>query len=158
MILPDVNLLIHAHNANSPVHVEARDWWEGVMNRSHPVGLTWVVARGFIKPGPMAKARRDSPLSDSRSPESRSVPAGIALADLSQGRKGDSLASVSRWGAHDRRDSGLDSWALSLSLPGTGSRCMPGWPSRTGYPGRLATRSSERLETSWAPDDWRWVD
>jgi hypothetical protein len=27
MILPDVNVLVHAHNADSGVHERARQWW-----------------------------------------------------------------------------------------------------------------------------------
>ena len=49
MILPDVNLLVHAYNAESPVHAAARGWWEGLMNGSHPVGLAWVGLLGFIR-------------------------------------------------------------------------------------------------------------
>ena len=28
MILPDVNLLVHAHNSDSAVHEPARRWWD----------------------------------------------------------------------------------------------------------------------------------
>jgi predicted nucleic acid-binding protein len=28
MILPDINLLIHAHNNDSPRHAAARRWWD----------------------------------------------------------------------------------------------------------------------------------
>lgn len=49
MIVPDVNLLIHAYNASSPVHDKARHWWESLMNGSRPVGLTWLSAAGFIR-------------------------------------------------------------------------------------------------------------
>jgi len=50
MIVPDLNLLIHAYNAGSPVHERARSWWEGLLNRSTPaIGLAWVVALGYIR-------------------------------------------------------------------------------------------------------------
>ncbi len=49
MILPDLNLLIHAYNEASPIHGEARAWWESLMNDSRPVGLAWVVVLGFVR-------------------------------------------------------------------------------------------------------------
>ena len=49
MILPDVNLLVHAYNAESPDHVAARAWWERLLNSTQPVGLTWAVVLGFIR-------------------------------------------------------------------------------------------------------------
>jgi uncharacterized protein len=49
MIVPDVNLLLHAYNSDSPMHDRARRWWEGLLNDSRPVGLTWVVILGFIR-------------------------------------------------------------------------------------------------------------
>lgn len=66
MIVPDVNLLIHAYNLDSPVHDAARRWWEGLLNGPRPVGLAWVAVLGFIristhrqiltKPMPVAEA------------------------------------------------------------------------------------------------------
>jgi len=49
VILPDVNLLIHAYNLESPVHARARAWWEDLLNGSRPVGLAWVGILGFIR-------------------------------------------------------------------------------------------------------------
>lgn len=49
MIVPDVNLLIHAYNVESPVHDEARRWWEALLNDARPVGLAWVAVLGFIR-------------------------------------------------------------------------------------------------------------
>ena len=49
MILPDVNLLIHAYNVESPSHAAARAWWEGALNSTRPVALTWAVLLGFIR-------------------------------------------------------------------------------------------------------------
>jgi len=49
VILPDVNLLLHAYNRESPAHVEARAWWEDLLNGTQPVGLAWVAILGFIR-------------------------------------------------------------------------------------------------------------
>ncbi len=49
MIVPDVNLLIHAYTAESPVHAAARGWWEELLSGSRPVGLAWVAALGYIR-------------------------------------------------------------------------------------------------------------
>lgn len=49
MIVPDVNLLVHAYNAESPVHEAARRWWEALLGDPGPVGLPWAVALGFIR-------------------------------------------------------------------------------------------------------------
>jgi toxin-antitoxin system PIN domain toxin len=49
VILPDVNLLVHAYNSESPVHPAARRWWEGALNATRPVGLAWVAILGFIR-------------------------------------------------------------------------------------------------------------
>jgi toxin-antitoxin system PIN domain toxin len=49
VILPDINLLVHAYNADSPVHAPARAWWEGALNDTRPVGLAWIGVLGFIR-------------------------------------------------------------------------------------------------------------
>ncbi len=49
MILPDINLLVHAHHSGSPVHHKARCWWDGVLGGTEGVGLAWVVILGFIR-------------------------------------------------------------------------------------------------------------
>ncbi len=49
MILPDLNLLIHAHNVDSRQHRPARDWWDAVLTDTELVGLAWVVLLGFIR-------------------------------------------------------------------------------------------------------------
>jgi len=51
LILPDINLLIHAYHSNSTVHVAARRWWEERMTDATPVLLPWVVILGFIRLG-----------------------------------------------------------------------------------------------------------
>lgn len=49
MILPDVNLLIYAYNRDAPHHVEARAWWEELMNSGDPVRIPWAVSLGFVR-------------------------------------------------------------------------------------------------------------
>jgi uncharacterized protein len=49
MILPDVNLLIHAYNADSPRHAKARRWFEALMGSTTPVGLAWAALLGFVR-------------------------------------------------------------------------------------------------------------
>lgn len=49
MIVPDVNLLVHAYNSDSPAHAPARRWWEALMNGTRPVGLAWVAMLGFVR-------------------------------------------------------------------------------------------------------------
>jgi toxin-antitoxin system PIN domain toxin len=49
MIIPDVNLLLHAYRIQSPHHKEARDWWEDTLNRERPIGLAWVTIFGFVR-------------------------------------------------------------------------------------------------------------
>jgi toxin-antitoxin system PIN domain toxin len=49
VILPDVNLLLHAYNRESPRHDAARAWWEGLMNGPGLVGLAWVAILGFVR-------------------------------------------------------------------------------------------------------------
>jgi uncharacterized protein len=49
MIVPDINLLVHAYNSESRVHAAARRWWEQLLNGTSPVGLAWVTALGFIR-------------------------------------------------------------------------------------------------------------
>ena len=49
MILPDVNLLIHAHDRDSSRHDVARTWWEAALSGSEIVGLAWVTILGFIR-------------------------------------------------------------------------------------------------------------
>ena len=49
MILPDLNLLVHAYNSDSPRHQTARAWWEGAMNGAAPLGLAWAVILGYVR-------------------------------------------------------------------------------------------------------------
>ena len=49
MIIPDINILIHAHDPEYRDHALARDWWEETLNLDIPVGLPWAVSSGFIR-------------------------------------------------------------------------------------------------------------
>lgn len=49
MILPDVSVLVHAHNSDSRVHAPARAWWDGCLRGTAGVGLAWVTILGFIR-------------------------------------------------------------------------------------------------------------
>jgi uncharacterized protein len=49
MILPDVNVLVHAHNADSAHHTRARRWWDGCLAGPEGVGLAWAALLGFIR-------------------------------------------------------------------------------------------------------------
>ncbi len=49
MILPDVNLLVYAYNADAPHHPAARSWWEARLSGFEPVALPWVVMLGYLR-------------------------------------------------------------------------------------------------------------
>ncbi len=49
MILPDLNLLIHAYNSGSAHHGDARLWWESCLGTDRQVLLPWVVTLGFLR-------------------------------------------------------------------------------------------------------------
>jgi uncharacterized protein len=49
VIIPDINLLVYAHNDQAPHHANAKAWWESLLNGRAPVGLPWVCISGFIR-------------------------------------------------------------------------------------------------------------
>lgn len=49
MIIPDINLLIYAHNDQSLNHRAAMHWWEGLLNGTESIGLPWAVSTGFVR-------------------------------------------------------------------------------------------------------------
>ena len=49
MIVPDVNVIVHAYNEESPVHDRARSWWEETLGAQETVGLAWSVVLGYIR-------------------------------------------------------------------------------------------------------------
>ena len=46
MIVPGVNLLLHAHHSRSRRLKAAREWQEALMNGDGSVGLAWAVVLG----------------------------------------------------------------------------------------------------------------
>jgi hypothetical protein len=49
VIVPDINLIVHAYNLESRDHAAALGWWEDCLNGVEPVGLAWAVLLGFIR-------------------------------------------------------------------------------------------------------------
>jgi uncharacterized protein len=49
VIVPDINLLVYAHNDQAREHEAAKCWWEDCLNGSIFIGLPWVVVAGFIR-------------------------------------------------------------------------------------------------------------
>lgn len=49
MIIPDLNLLIYAHDNQTTQHVRAKQWWEDSLSGNEAVGMPWVVVLGFIR-------------------------------------------------------------------------------------------------------------
>jgi toxin-antitoxin system PIN domain toxin len=49
VIIPDINLLIYAYDSTSPWHEKAGKWWVSCLTGSMPVGISWVVALGFVR-------------------------------------------------------------------------------------------------------------
>lgn len=49
MLLPDVNVLVHAYNRDSPWHEPARRFWEGALSATRPVALSWVAVNAYLR-------------------------------------------------------------------------------------------------------------
>jgi toxin-antitoxin system PIN domain toxin len=49
MILPDVNVLVHAFREDSPRHRELRPWLEGIVLSESSFGLSELVLSGFLR-------------------------------------------------------------------------------------------------------------
>lgn len=49
MIVPDVNLLIYAVHAESPLHDRAARWLRGLLDGDEPVGMPWMVSIAFLR-------------------------------------------------------------------------------------------------------------
>ena len=58
MIIPDVNVLLYAYDAESPSHEKAAAWWQGCLSGSEPVGLPRVVLFGFVRVATSPRAFR----------------------------------------------------------------------------------------------------
>lgn len=70
MILPDVNVLVHAHNADSAVHEKARLWWDACLSGSEGIGLAWATMLGFVR------------ITTNRRVVARPLPVGLVMAAL----------------------------------------------------------------------------
>jgi toxin-antitoxin system PIN domain toxin len=49
MILPDVNLLVYAHNTRAAHHLKALRWWNECLAGPEGIALAWVVILGFVR-------------------------------------------------------------------------------------------------------------
>jgi uncharacterized protein len=49
VIVPDVNLLVHAMNTDSEHNDQAWEWWSSALNGSEHVGLSWSVLTGYLR-------------------------------------------------------------------------------------------------------------
>jgi toxin-antitoxin system PIN domain toxin len=49
VIIPDINILVYAYNADAPHHARARRWWEDALSGVETIGLPWVVCLGFLR-------------------------------------------------------------------------------------------------------------
>ncbi len=81
MIIPDVNVLVYAHNTGIPEHEAARAWWESVVNGAEPVGLAWMAILGFVRlmSDPNVAARPQPPASLLARVESMLAVPGVRL-------------------------------------------------------------------------------
>lgn len=49
MILPDVNILVYTHRADSPEHTAYLSWFENELNSERAFGISDIVLSGFIR-------------------------------------------------------------------------------------------------------------
>ena len=49
MLLPDINLLIYAHNLRATHHQKALEWWNRCLQGAEGVALAWAVVLGFVR-------------------------------------------------------------------------------------------------------------
>jgi len=49
VIIPDVNLLVYAHNEEAQLHPSARSWWMSLMTTEQAIGLPWMIVFGFLR-------------------------------------------------------------------------------------------------------------
>ncbi len=49
MIVPDVNLLVHAMNTESIHHEQAWKWWSASLNGTEHIGFGWSVITGYLR-------------------------------------------------------------------------------------------------------------
>lgn len=58
MIVPDINLLLYAYDAESPFHPAAKAWWKACLSGQEQVGLAPPVIFGFIRVGTSTRVFR----------------------------------------------------------------------------------------------------
>ena len=49
MIIPDINLLVYAHNQDDLRHEDARSWWGDLFEGDETIGLPLAVSVGFVR-------------------------------------------------------------------------------------------------------------
>jgi toxin-antitoxin system PIN domain toxin len=49
MILIDANILLYAYDSSAQNHRPARAWFEQVMSKPEPVGLSWITILAFLR-------------------------------------------------------------------------------------------------------------
>jgi toxin-antitoxin system PIN domain toxin len=49
MILPDINVLVYAHRADTPDHADYRRWFENVINSNQAYGIADIILSGFLR-------------------------------------------------------------------------------------------------------------
>ena len=49
MMIPDVNVLLYAVNADAPFHVRSKRWIERSLSGQETIGFDWVVLLGFLR-------------------------------------------------------------------------------------------------------------
>jgi toxin-antitoxin system PIN domain toxin len=59
LIIPDVNILLHAYNRDSEVHSPISAWWESELASPRPIGLAWISILGFLRIGTNPRLSKD---------------------------------------------------------------------------------------------------
>jgi toxin-antitoxin system PIN domain toxin len=49
MIVPDLNLLLYAYNADALEHSRAKTWWETCLSDNRTIGLPWAVIVSYLR-------------------------------------------------------------------------------------------------------------
>ncbi len=49
MIIPDINLLVYAHNRDDVRYEAARSWWANLLEGEENIGIPLAVSVGFIR-------------------------------------------------------------------------------------------------------------
>lgn len=49
MMVPDINLLVYAHDTRAALHAPAREWWEKSLSGEEAVGIASPVIFGFLR-------------------------------------------------------------------------------------------------------------